>query len=258
MSHVGYTVLDSAKGQLEWMSDVVVKQFEHSRENPFNLRFVTLCNSLSELEALPQPFVVLASVNTLDSSMAQSLFRDLATMRNNTLIFTERPPKNSLAQRVLNIPETQKPFPLNIQVKEKIPLEGAALEEYERKKREDEREKERKKRREQLEEKLERGDVEMEIDDLETIDSLAQNPFENTFDMTSLQFEAKGLVPMFPFEEILKSADAYGEVFDTSKFIQEETRAERKTEFAETVEVDEKEVPKQAIAYTVTLSGTRK
>ena len=45
LSHAAYSSIEFAQGQLEWMSDNLIKQFENSRENPFDLRWVFLSDS---------------------------------------------------------------------------------------------------------------------------------------------------------------------------------------------------------------------
>lgn len=38
LSHMGFNTIESSKGQLEWMSETVMKRFTSSRHNTFNFR----------------------------------------------------------------------------------------------------------------------------------------------------------------------------------------------------------------------------
>lgn len=50
-------VIEFARSQVEWMSDKIVRQFEETRANPFNLRYVKLCHDLNALEKVRAPKV---------------------------------------------------------------------------------------------------------------------------------------------------------------------------------------------------------
>jgi hypothetical protein len=40
LSHEATSVVDFAKIQLEWTSEQIIKQFENSRDNAFNFRYI--------------------------------------------------------------------------------------------------------------------------------------------------------------------------------------------------------------------------
>ena len=183
---------------------------------------------MEELETLPSPIVVLASVPSLECGFSEALFREWATSARNTVLFTEKPPAGSVAEKILNLPKEERPVNIEMMVNEKVPLEGEELEAHEKRQQELEREKERQRRREQLEKKLERGDADMELEDLETIDSLARNPFESAFDLTYQEFRNTNMQPMFPFQEEPKIFDDYGEALDEAEYNFEDPAAEKR------------------------------
>ena len=61
LNNFSYQVIEFARSQVEWMSDKIVRQFEESRANPFNLRYLKLCHDLNELEKVRAPKVKILS-----------------------------------------------------------------------------------------------------------------------------------------------------------------------------------------------------
>uniref|UniRef100_A0A1I8HSY1 Cleavage and polyadenylation specificity factor subunit 2 n=1 Tax=Macrostomum lignano TaxID=282301 RepID=A0A1I8HSY1_9PLAT len=76
---VAHNVVEHAKSQVEWMSDRVTKQFELSRDNPFNFRYLHVCHSLQDLARVREPRVVLASQADLDWGFTRQLFQQCAS-----------------------------------------------------------------------------------------------------------------------------------------------------------------------------------
>ena len=57
LNNFSHQVIEFARSQVEWMADKIVRQFEESRANPFQLRYVKLCHNLSDLEKVRAPKV---------------------------------------------------------------------------------------------------------------------------------------------------------------------------------------------------------
>ncbi|OZJ06761.1 hypothetical protein BZG36_00414 [Bifiguratus adelaidae] len=113
-----------AKIMLEWMGGAITRQFSQSRENPFDFKYVRLCQRIEELDQYPGPKVVLASNLSLDTGFARELFtkwmvfdanesmdvdkandsdgldQDASPKHRNAIILTDRGPKNSLARHL--------------------------------------------------------------------------------------------------------------------------------------------------------------
>ena len=57
LNNVSFTVMESAKSQIEWMSEKLMRSFEGRRNNPFQFRHLKLCHSMNELNKVPSPKV---------------------------------------------------------------------------------------------------------------------------------------------------------------------------------------------------------
>ncbi|KAL6051559.1 cleavage and polyadenylation specificity factor subunit 2 [Balamuthia mandrillaris] len=90
LHHESYNTIEFAKSQLEWMSSAVQKSFDEDRNNPLNFRFVRMCHNLLDLEKLPKPMAVLATMPTLQGGFALELFAMWASDPKNMVIFTDR------------------------------------------------------------------------------------------------------------------------------------------------------------------------
>jgi len=75
-------------------------------------RFVRLCHSVEELEALPKPLVVLATTASLEWGFARDLFVEWSANPRHAVIFTDRPQPGTLGHLVL----TQQPPALGLEV----------------------------------------------------------------------------------------------------------------------------------------------
>ncbi|KAF8569376.1 hypothetical protein P879_01141 [Paragonimus westermani] len=90
LSFVAFNVVDFAKSMVEWMSEKVMRTFEDQRTNPFHFRHLQLCHTLEQLDAVPEPKVVLASFSDLSCGFARQLFAEWADNDLNTVILTSR------------------------------------------------------------------------------------------------------------------------------------------------------------------------
>ena len=141
LTTVAYNTMEFARSHLEWMGENVGRNFDRDRLNAFNTRYLTLCHSLEELRNLrPGPKVVLASFGSLEAGPARALFAEWAEDPKNLVVLADRGAPGSLSRRVRALAE-QPPGarkPLEVRVSRRVLLEGAELEAW-RLKRKDER-----------------------------------------------------------------------------------------------------------------------
>ena len=127
LSNVSYNVIEFAKSQIEWMSDKLMKSFEGARNNPFQFRHLRLCHSMNELAKVPSPKVVLASCPDLESGFSRELFIQWAHNPTNSIILTTRTAPGTLARDLIDNGGNRK---VELDIKKRIELEGAELEEF--------------------------------------------------------------------------------------------------------------------------------
>lgn len=125
LTHQSKRTVDYAQGLLEWMGQAMMKGFETERRNPFELRHVRLCHSLAEVAALPEPRVVLASGDTLDTGFSRALFASIASQSKSTLLFLGTPAPGTLAHRLLH--DAAKAPKVALKIFEHVPLDGEEL-----------------------------------------------------------------------------------------------------------------------------------
>lgn len=130
LNNVGYNVIEFAKSMIEWMSKKLMDSFEGARHNPFQFRHVQLCHSLAELARVPGPKVVLASCADMESGFARELFVQWAANPANSIIVTGRTGLGTLARDLMENGGGGRKIELD--VRRRVELEGAELEEYER------------------------------------------------------------------------------------------------------------------------------
>eukprot|EP00743_Colponemidia_sp_Colp-15_P004992 GILK01005378.1.p1 GENE.GILK01005378.1~~GILK01005378.1.p1 ORF type:complete len:776 (-),score=169.28 GILK01005378.1:97-2331(-) len=209
MHSVSYHTIEFAKAQIEWMSDSILKTFETTRENPFMFRNIALCHSLEELDRIPGPKVVLTTSPSMDYGFSRELFLRWAEDSKNTVLITSNNSANSLSEHLLT-----KPRAVKLEVRYKVPLEGADLRAYLEQQRET-REREREKEREQERERAQ-SDVEMKAEpDMLQVPSMEESDSEDEDeeyqDAAPKRF-TRGRFKMFAFPEKKVQWDAYGEV----------------------------------------------
>lgn len=160
LNNVSISVIEFAKSQVEWMNDKIVQSFESGRNNPFDFRHIKLCRTLSELNKITTPSkhkIVLASTPDLQYGFSRSLFLEWCENPKNSIIFTHRTPADTLANMLIENPKknitlevslfnfyilnTLNYYLINKQVKKRVKLEGAELDEYYRQQYEIEKEK---------------------------------------------------------------------------------------------------------------------
>ncbi|XP_065184481.1 cleavage and polyadenylation specificity factor subunit 2-like [Sycon ciliatum] len=136
LSNVSYNVVEFAKSQVEWMGDKIVRQVEDQRTNPFQFKHLHLCHSLAELDKVPEPKCVLSTQPDMESGFSRELFLRWAGNASNSVIMTQRTGSDTLAQRLIDEPSLSH---LSLPVGQRVKLEGAELEEYQRKQAEEKR-----------------------------------------------------------------------------------------------------------------------
>ena len=117
------------RSQLEWMNPALTANFEQTRTNAFQTRFLKICHERRELDSLPRgPKVVLASMASLDAGPARGLVSEWPSNSRNLVIFPTSPPVGTLAERVQRAPPGHS---VRIRVTTRVPLVGEELRQYE-------------------------------------------------------------------------------------------------------------------------------
>ncbi|XP_011409895.2 PREDICTED: cleavage and polyadenylation specificity factor subunit 2-like [Amphimedon queenslandica] len=127
LSNVSYNVVEFAKSQVEWMSEKLMRTFEDSRTNPFQFQHINLCHNLEELAKVSNPKAVLVSPPDLECGFSRDLFLHWSNNPHNSIIFTSKTAHNTLARTLV---DNLKIITIDMDVKRRVPLEGAELEEY--------------------------------------------------------------------------------------------------------------------------------
>lgn len=260
LNNVSFNVVEFAKSQVEWMSDKIMRAFEDHRSNPYHFKHMKLCHNLSELGKIPEPKVVLCSEPDLQSGFSRDLFVAWCGNPKNSIILTSRTSPKSLARWLIENTDKET---VTMEVRRRIRLEGAELEEYLKKK----QEKEAQEKRSQLEtEKDESSDSETEME----VDSGIPTPGTSKLKhdiivkqegkgRTGFFKQAKKAYPMFPYVEEKVKWDEYGEIIKPEDYMiadapstDEALSAEKLVAESDHLQ-DISEVPTKCIAVTVTL-----
>ncbi|KAK3845194.1 MAG: beta-lactamase-like protein, partial [Linnemannia gamsii] len=100
LTNFSYRTAHFATSMMEWMGDTVSSQLTETRENPFQFKYLRLCQRLSDLDKYPGPKVVLASNLSMETGFAREVFLKMNWSDNpkNTLILTERALPGELAR----------------------------------------------------------------------------------------------------------------------------------------------------------------
>nr|CAI5856676.1 unnamed protein product [Callosobruchus analis] len=133
LNNVSYNVVEFAKSQIEWMSDKLMKSFEGARNNPFQFKHLQLCHSLSELNKVPSPKVVLASFPDMECGFSRELFLQWCSNAANSIILTSRSSPGTLTRDLIDNGGGRT---IDLTIERRVKLEGAELEEYEKRQRE--------------------------------------------------------------------------------------------------------------------------
>ncbi|XP_052209031.1 cleavage and polyadenylation specificity factor subunit 2 isoform X2 [Diospyros lotus] len=129
LNYVASSTIDYVKSFLEWMSDTIAKSFEHTRDNAFLLKHITLLINKSDLEKVPDsPKIVLASMASLEAGSSHDIFVEWAADAKNLVLFTERGQFGTLARMLQADPP---PKAVKVTMSKRVPLVGDELAAYE-------------------------------------------------------------------------------------------------------------------------------
>ncbi|KAG0292428.1 cleavage and polyadenylation specificity factor subunit 2 [Dissophora globulifera] len=100
LTNFSYRTAHFATSMMEWMGDTVRSQLTDTRENPFQFKYLRLCQRLSDLDKYPGPKVILASNLSMETGFAREVFLKMGWSQDprNTLILTERALPGELAR----------------------------------------------------------------------------------------------------------------------------------------------------------------
>lgn len=225
LNNVSYNVVEFAKSLVEWMSDKIMRSFEDKRNNPFQFRHVQLCHNLAELEKVPEPKVVLSSVADMECGFSRDLFIQWSKFKKNCIILTNRTTPGTLTQKLIDNPNFT--F-VNIEVRQRVRLEGAELEDRLKQDREKAEEDARRASEAALNEEESSGEEES-ADEMD-IDGVVQYDGTKVF-QHDLMIKGEGRsrgggffkhakksYPMFPAYETKIKWDDYGEIIQPENF----------------------------------------
>lgn len=270
LNTVSYNVIEFAKSQVEWMSDKIMKSFEGQRSNPFNFKHLKLLHNIDELDKIKEPIVVLASQPDLESGFSRELFIRWSSNPRNSIILTQRSYSYTLSSKLIdllnikNIDVKKEKDAMDvdkrlvtIEIKERIPLEGEELVEYNEKLRNQIIEESKNKLKENFD-----TDDEDENDDMNVINSKDpnrsnQSAGEEFFKQNLLE---KKNYPIYPLVETKIKSDEYGELINPKNFVifeKNESTTDLNDESSALKQIDEmeeisKEVPTKCVTRTET------
>ncbi|XP_031632233.1 probable cleavage and polyadenylation specificity factor subunit 2 [Contarinia nasturtii] len=212
LNNVGYNVVEFAKSQIEWMSDKLMKSFEGARNNPFQFRHLQLCHTLAELQKVPSPKVVLCSTTDMESGYSRELFIQWASNPNNSIIITSRSSPGTLARDLLDNGGNGRK--IEIDVRRRVDIEGAELDEYMRT--EGEKNSAMKLIKRDVEEPSSDSDDDIEMNVITGKHDIVVRPQGRA--STGFFKSSKKQYAMFPFHEDKIRIDDYGEIIQLEEY----------------------------------------
>ncbi|KAF9112440.1 cleavage and polyadenylation specificity factor subunit 2 [Mortierella sp. AM989] len=268
LTNFSYRTAHFATSMMEWMGDTVRAQLTDTRENPFQFKYLRLCQRLSDLERYPGPKVILASNLSMETGFAREVFlrMDWSKDSKNTLILTERALPGEMARYLYDEwkqgvgeleskevgSEVQLDHVLRLKVDRRVPLEGQELADF-LAAQEARMERERadaalleRNRRTLLEEENDSDDDEGSMDgdsNLADIDTLLSKTGSHDVymkDATKLGgfFKQTQSYRMFPYVERKKKFDDYGESIVVEHFLSASSGAPQEGRSATSGDVD--------------------
>uniref|UniRef100_A0A182JRJ0 Cleavage and polyadenylation specificity factor subunit 2 n=1 Tax=Anopheles christyi TaxID=43041 RepID=A0A182JRJ0_9DIPT len=211
LNNVSYNVVEFAKSQIEWMSDKLMKSFEGARNNPFTFKHLRLCHTMADLAKVPSPKVVLASSPDLESGFSRELFIQWASHASNSIIITSRSSPGTLARDLIDNGGNGRKIEMDI--RRRVELEGAELEEYMR----TEGEKlNRSIKKRDLDESSSDSDDELEMNVITGKHDIVVRPEGRSH--TGFFKSSKKNYAMFPFHEEKIKYDEYGEIIQPDDY----------------------------------------
>uniref|UniRef100_A0A2L2YDG7 Cleavage and polyadenylation specificity factor subunit 2 n=1 Tax=Parasteatoda tepidariorum TaxID=114398 RepID=A0A2L2YDG7_PARTP len=260
LNNVSYNVVEFAKSQVEWMSDKILRSFEGGQKsNPFQFKHLQLCHSLGELNKVPEPKVVLASMPGMECGFSRELFIQWCGNPKNSIILTSRSLPNTLARTLIDFPEQRT---VELQIRKRVRLEGSELEEYLKKEKEKELEAARQRSERDAEfggsDSSEEDEDELEVDRGGSARHDLMMKVEGKQRGGGFFKQARKSYPMYPLKEEKIKWDDYGEIIKLEDYMilepsnLEEENKENKIENDDLVQ-DITEVPTKCVALMQTL-----
>lgn len=161
MHDLSSRTFEFARSMIEWMSDEVVKRFDVSRDNIFDMKHVKLLQSVKQLDDLSGPLVVLASSVCMEAGASRHLFVKWCSQAQNCVVLVDRPQPNtlyaSLHQHAIRLQDgdtSLPPLQIPITLRRKEYLKGEELQKWRENERKRKAEEAEEKRRQEEEEKL--------------------------------------------------------------------------------------------------------
>lgn len=232
LTYVSSSTIEFVKSFLEWMNDSIAKSFEHTRDNAFLLKHVSLLINKSELEKVPEgPKIVLASMASLEAGFSHDIFAEWATDPKNLVLFTERGQFGTIARMLQADPP---PKAVKITLSQRVPLVGEELAAYE--------EEQKRKKEETLkaslvkEEEVNTGS-DPNLSDPMVIDSRETHTLSDAGAAASGGYKdilidgfvppSTSVAPMFPIFENSAAWDDFGEVINPDDYMIKEENMEQ-------------------------------
>jgi len=261
LNNVAFNVVEFAKSQIDWMSEKLMNMFREKRSNPFQFRHLKLCHSMAEVNKVPAPKVVLASMPDMECGFARELFLQWCTNPKNSVILTSRSSPGTLARQLIaHQGDRDRVIPL--EVRRRIKLTGAELEEHRQK----EKEKEKKNVSSLVEAALDEesdSEDEMEVSFTKAGDKSKLVKHDIVMKPDSIKKQSgffksnKSRYPMYPCHEEKIKYDDYGEIIrpedfmDTSEPVNNlDSHVLHHQEEEEEEVQDKEEVPTKCVAST--------
>jgi len=266
LNNVAFNVVEFAKSQIEWMSEKLMKMMGDKKSNPFQFRHLKLCHSMAEVNKVPAPKVVLASMPDMECGFARDLFLQWCSNPKNSIILTSRSSPGTLGRDLITN-GGERSIPLT--VRRRVKLSGQELEEYRAK----EKELNKKSHASLVEEALDDesdSDEEMEVVVKDTKlgteklvkqvkHDIMMKP-ETGKKQTGFFKSNKSRYPMYPCYEDKIKYDDYGEIIRVEDFmmdtnesqpVEHQDSVEPQEEYeVDEVEQDKEEIPTKCVSTT--------
>ena len=257
LNTVSYNVIEFAKSQVEWMSDKIMKSFEGQRNNPFNFKHLKLLHNINELDKIKEPVVVLASQPDLESGFSRELLLRWCQNAKNSVILTQRSSSHTLSTKLIDLLKIKKEPDamdvdkrlITIEIKERIPLEGEELVDYNEKLRNQMIEESKNKMKERFDTD---DEDENDVSNLKELSKSNAKIIEDSFAKQNM-LEKKNY-PIYPFNETKMKWDEYGEIINPKDFVifeKAETNEPMNDETSKTA-IEEMEITKEIPTKCVT------
>jgi len=230
LNNVAFNVVEFAKSQIDWMSEKLMNMFREKRSNPFQFRHLKLCHSMAEVNKVPAPKVVLASMPDMECGFARELFLQWCSNPKNSVILTSRSSPGTLARQLIaHQGDRDRVIPL--EVRRRIKLTGAELEEFRVREKEKDKKNVSSLVEAALDEESDSDEEEMEVvpgkggdKGKQVKHDIVMKP-ESAKKQTGFFKSNKSRFPMYPCHEEKIKYDDYGEIIRPEDFMMDVVEA---------------------------------